>query len=62
VTAERWVPIEEVKEAALLSWLAAKQAQGWVAQLQNTFNCRMLAFDLKIIGAAIHNRRQRWNG
>ncbi|KAF6260973.1 hypothetical protein COO60DRAFT_830876 [Scenedesmus sp. NREL 46B-D3] len=29
VTAERWVPIEEVKEAALLSWLATKQAQGY---------------------------------
>jgi hypothetical protein len=28
VTAERWVPIEEVKEAALLAWLATKQAQG----------------------------------
>jgi hypothetical protein len=32
VTAERWVPIEEVKEAALLAWLATKQAQGWVWQ------------------------------
>jgi hypothetical protein len=32
VTAERWVPIEEVKEAALLAWLATKQAQGWVGQ------------------------------
>ncbi|WIA08744.1 hypothetical protein OEZ85_008167 [Tetradesmus obliquus] len=29
VTAERWVPIEEVKEAALLAWLATKQAQGY---------------------------------
>jgi hypothetical protein len=45
VTAERWVPIEEVKEAALLSWLATKQAQGWVGQhvhvtvLQTMFPC-----------------------
>lgn len=26
------MPIEEVKEAALLAWLATKQAQGWVVQ------------------------------
>ena len=29
VTAEQWVPMAEVKEAALLPWLERKQAQGY---------------------------------
>jgi hypothetical protein len=28
VSAERWVPLEEVKEAALLGWLRGKKAAG----------------------------------
>jgi hypothetical protein len=29
VTAENWVPLEEVKEPALLAWLQKKKAEGW---------------------------------
>ncbi|KAL6763959.1 hypothetical protein V8C86DRAFT_3022592 [Haematococcus lacustris] len=29
VTAEQWVPLVEVKEAALLAWLERKQSEGW---------------------------------
>ncbi len=30
VTAHQWLPLLEVKEAALLAWLAGKRAQGCV--------------------------------
>ncbi len=30
VTAEQWLPVEEVKPAALLAWLERKAAEGWV--------------------------------
>lgn len=32
VTAEQWLPVEEVKPAALLAWLERKAAEGWVLQ------------------------------